>query len=320
MWFLSARTSSERGTRPWPRTVGYGTMRQGRPGQRGKFVQVEARMSQTGANADEWVYAKPGTEGLLALGLAHVMISEKLRPAAAAGEAGAQLEGWSKGLADYTPESVAKLTGVEAAKIRAPGAGNGRARAGSGAHRRSAAGADEWPGQRPGGQRAERAAGKRGEAGWSFVYAAAAHAGPWSGKKGFSVGALCESILKGSSPVKTLLVYDANPVFASPPAWHVREALEKVPFIASFGSFVDETSILADLILPDHSYLESWVDSVPESGTTQAVASLAPPAMHPLHHTRAMPDVLLDVAHQLGGQGGQSAAVEDLRGDAAGGL
>ncbi|HET7099657.1 MAG TPA: molybdopterin dinucleotide binding domain-containing protein, partial [Terriglobia bacterium] len=87
----------------------------------------------------------------------------------------------------------------------------------------------------------------------------------------------------------------------SPPAWQVRKALEKVSFIASFGSFVDETSILADLILPDHSYLESWVDSIPESGTTQAVASLAPPTMNPLHHTRAMPDVLLEVAHQLGG-------------------
>jgi anaerobic selenocysteine-containing dehydrogenase len=44
-------------------------------------------MSQTGANADEWVYAKPGTEGLLAVGLAHVILSEKLRPAGAAGEA-----------------------------------------------------------------------------------------------------------------------------------------------------------------------------------------------------------------------------------------
>ena len=41
---------------------------------------------------------------------------------------------------------------------------------------------------------------------------------------------------------------------------------EKIPFIASFGSFLDETSILADLILPDHSFLESWAEAVPESG------------------------------------------------------
>ena len=67
----------------------------------------------------------------------------------------------------------------------------------------------------------------------------------------------------------------------------MREALEKVPFIASFGSFLDDTSILADLILPDHSFLESWVDSTPESGAIEAVATVAGPAMRPLHQTRA---------------------------------
>ena len=47
---------------------------------RGAFVQVESRMSLTGANADEWVPVKPGTEGVLALGLAHVILANKLRP------------------------------------------------------------------------------------------------------------------------------------------------------------------------------------------------------------------------------------------------
>ncbi len=68
---------------------GYGLMRQGRPGIRGMFVQVESRMSQTGANADQWVPVKPGTEGVLALGLAHVIMAAKLRPAGAGGRAGA---------------------------------------------------------------------------------------------------------------------------------------------------------------------------------------------------------------------------------------
>jgi anaerobic selenocysteine-containing dehydrogenase len=77
--------------------------------------------------------------------------------------------------------------------------------------------------------------------------------------------------------------------------------LDKVPFIASFGSFIDESSALADLILPDHSPLESWLDDAPPSGSALSVASLAPPAMNPLHNTRAMPDVLLEVAQQLGG-------------------
>jgi anaerobic selenocysteine-containing dehydrogenase len=103
----------------------------------------------------------------------------------------------------------------------------------------------------------------------------------------------------GQSPVQALLVDGANPVFTAPPAWKIREAFEKIPFIASFGSFIDETSTLADLILPDHSFLESWVDSAPESGSLVAVLNVAPPAMKPLHQTRAMPDVLLDVGRRL---------------------
>ena len=103
----------------------------------------------------------------------------------------------------------------------------------------------------------------------------------------------------GDSPIQVLLLNDTNPVFGAPPAWGVADALTAIPYVASFGSFVDETSSLADLILPDHSFLESWVDAVPESGTTMAVASLAPPAMRPLHETRAMPDVLLEVGRSL---------------------
>jgi len=101
------------------------------------------------------------------------------------------------------------------------------------------------------------------------------------------------------SPIKALLLHEANPVYGSPAAWRVREALSKIPFIVSFGSFIDETSIMADLILPDHSFLESWVDDVPESGAGVGVTSVAPPAMRPIHQTRSMPDVLLDVSHRL---------------------
>src|SRR5207245_5481090 len=96
---------------------GYGLMRQGRPGVRGKFVQIESRMSQTGANADEWVPVKPGTEGVLALGLAHVMLADGLRQAGAAGQAGTVIDGWSAGLSDYTPEQGEKQTGIKAATI-----------------------------------------------------------------------------------------------------------------------------------------------------------------------------------------------------------
>jgi len=101
------------------------------------------------------------------------------------------------------------------------------------------------------------------------------------------------------APPKVLLLDDANLAYFAPPAWKAGEFLQPIPFIASFGAFLDDTSRYADLILPDHSFLESWVDATPESGAMSAAARSAEPAMRPLHNTRATPDVLLDVSRKL---------------------
>ena len=98
---------------------------------------------------------------------------------------------------------------------------------------------------------------------------------------------------------KVLLVDDVNPVFRIAGGVEGAEALKRVPFIVSFGAFLDETSALADLILPDHSFLESWVDAAPESGSAKAVPSKFGPVMRPLYDTRSTPDVLLEVSRGL---------------------
>src|SRR5438552_413715 len=61
---------------PVAQAIGYGAMRQGRPGRRGKLVQFESRMSLTGASADEWIPCRIGYEGALALGIAHELMSK----------------------------------------------------------------------------------------------------------------------------------------------------------------------------------------------------------------------------------------------------
>ena len=40
--------------------------------------QIEPRLSKTAAKSDKWIAISPGTEGALALGLANVIIKEKL--------------------------------------------------------------------------------------------------------------------------------------------------------------------------------------------------------------------------------------------------
>jgi menaquinone reductase, molybdopterin-binding-like subunit len=285
---------------PVAQSIGYGHMRKGRPGQRGKFVQFESRVSQTGASADEWIACPPAAEGAVALSLAHVIVDEKLRPAVAGLD-----------LAEYAPDKIEKQFGIRAAtitRIAREAAANSPAVALAGdpavAHTNGLSSALAI-------NALNSLLGSVGKPG-GIAFSAA-----WVPKQD-RPNVPASEIIRGtdedellhyiagrinSNPdtVKVMLLNHANPVFASPPAWRIREAFEKVPFIASFGSFLDETSVLADLILPDNSPLESWLDDMPESGSSRTVVSLAPPAMAPLHDTRSMPDVLLDVAQQLGG-------------------
>jgi anaerobic selenocysteine-containing dehydrogenase len=280
---------------PVAQSIAYGEMRQGRPGIRGSFVQAEARMSLTGANADQWVAIRPGTEGALALGLAHVIVAEGFRAAADAGRAGALVEGWAEGLPEHTPEEVEALTGVPAERIerlareialRTPSmavvAGaplaqtNGLATALAVNALNALLGAVERPG------------------GINFM--PQLEPAPDTGR----LDTLAGEILAQDGAVRALFI-DAgvNPVHSAPAGWRVRDAIAAVPFVASFASFLDETSELAHLILPDHTALESWVDVLPESGALEAVASVAGPAMRPLHETRAATDALIEIAGGL---------------------
>jgi anaerobic selenocysteine-containing dehydrogenase len=260
---------------PVSQMAGYAKMRGGRPGIRGALIQVEPRMSLTGASADEWVAIRPGTEGVLALGIASVL--------------------GGKNLGQYTPAEVEKQTGVKAARVErlahmlaemkpavavvagAPLAStNGLSQALAVNTLNTVLGAVDAPG------------------GLSFT----PYAAPKRGAR--SLQALASDVLAGKgAPVQALLVDGANPVYSTPPGWRAKEALAKIPYIVSFGSFVDDTSVMADLILPDHSALESWSDSRPESGTTMSIVTVAGPAMKPIHDTRATTDVLLEVAKAL---------------------
>ena len=285
---------------PVSHTAAFGRMRQGRPGIRGSFVQVEPRMSVTGASADEWVPIRPGTEGLLALGLAHVILRDKLRPADAGGRAGTLVDGWSRGLADHTPAAVEQMTGVKAARVErlarelaeqrpsvaiiggaALAQGNGLFQALAVNALNALLGSVDAPG------------------GLSFMPQSDSAAGGGAAAPARPLRTMAADILADKLPVQLLLVDNVNPVFATPTGWRVRDAVLKVPFVVSFGSFIDDTSTLADLILPDHSVLESWNDARPESGATVALVTVAGPAMKPLHQSRATPDVLLDVARKL---------------------
>ncbi len=260
---------------PLAQSAAYGRMRQGRSGGRAKYVHVDARLSQTAANADEFVAIRPGTDGVLALGIARAIAVQR---------GGAP----DPAAAPFTPQDVEQRTGVPAAKVERLArefAANGPGVAIIGgaplAHTNGLFNAVAV-------NTLNRVAGSVNQPGGvSFISAAAS-----------TPTRSVAEILQGDAP-KVLVVDDVNPVHGSPASWKVADALKRIPFIVSLGSFIDETSALADLILPDHSFLESWVDAAPESGAAKAVPVKFGPVMRPLYDTRSTPDVLLDVSRRL---------------------
>ncbi|RPH34328.1 hypothetical protein EHM92_07860, partial [bacterium] len=87
------------------------------------IFQIETRQSRTALQADSWIPVKPGTEGTLALGLAHVLLGEKLCDAGrlrslASDFTGSGSNAFHDVAARFTPEKVSAITGVSVERIQ----------------------------------------------------------------------------------------------------------------------------------------------------------------------------------------------------------
>jgi molybdopterin-containing oxidoreductase family iron-sulfur binding subunit len=251
-----------------------------------RLVYVGPRLTLTAGNSDEWLPAKPGTEGVLALGIARAALDAARATGADVPNAG-QLRGILSG---FGANSVSTITEVPAATIRRLGV--------------ALVTADQPVALPPGVALTSR----RATATTAAVLILNAVVGA-IGKTVFVVpkGSAADQVasfrevaelvkeMKAGS-ISVLLVHDANPVYSMAGGSGFAEALEKVGFVISTASGPDETSERADLILPDHTPMESWGDHAPRPG----VRSIVQPTIRPLHDTRAFGDTLIESAKAMG--------------------
>jgi anaerobic selenocysteine-containing dehydrogenase len=109
-----------------------------------------------------------------------------------------------------------------------------------------------------------------------------------------------------ASPVNLLFLFATNPLANHPAKERFAQAMKRIPFIVAFSPFLDESSAMADLILPDHTYLERWQDDPVTHLAGFSSFSLGRPAALPLHQTRNSADVMLHLARALGGSVAES--------------
>jgi anaerobic selenocysteine-containing dehydrogenase len=280
---------------PVHHSLAYGQLRQGRKGRRGKTVQIEPRMSLSGASADEWVAARPGTEGLLALGMAHVLVSE-------GHYVGSDREEWSKALQAYSPSLVSAETDVSEDKIVRLAREFGT----STASLAIAGGATTAGTNAVASVVAVNAlnllAGNLSKPGGIIFNADPAFSAAAGSRRAGLQEMLDLVQAMEAGDVDVLLIHDTNPVFALPRAVRFRQAMESVPLIVALSSFPDETTEMADLILPTNTYLESWGDDVPDPGVGFPLASISQPVVSPVYDTLSVGDIMLSLARQIGGE------------------
>jgi anaerobic selenocysteine-containing dehydrogenase len=96
------------------------------------------------------------------------------------------------------------------------------------------------------------------------------------------------------------LVFASNPAYTLPDGGAFLKALKKIPFIVSFSPFKDETAMMADLILPDHTSLEKIEDVVQPVGLQYPMLGLSRPVIRPVYSTRHAGDAVVAIAKALG--------------------
>jgi anaerobic selenocysteine-containing dehydrogenase/Fe-S-cluster-containing dehydrogenase component len=256
--------------------------------QKGKnpFVFVGPRLSLTANNADQWIVVPPGDEVLIGLGLLKVLLDE----GALCHFSSEQKAALATVLQNFAPEGISQRTGVQAAVIRNLAArfiraerplvlAEGQGLSGPQAFEAAVA-ANLLCLVKPGTQQTMNFHSPS-------VYGQAA---PLARMKELS-----ERMKRGD--VDLLLLGQVNPVFTLPFSSDFQQGLETVPLVVSFSSHLDETSSLAHLILPNHTFLESWGDYSPREG----VSGLMQPVMGPVFQTRQVGDVLLSSGKKVRG-------------------
>ncbi|MEH6471408.1 MAG: molybdopterin-dependent oxidoreductase [Halopseudomonas sp.] len=300
-----------------------------------RLVTFDVRLSNTAAKSTEWVPVKPGTDQAVVLAMCHVIINEGLYEAGlpllefckVTADNNATLDDKIDALktfvAPYTPAWAEEISGVPAAQtasIAREFATKGPACVisyrGAVAHYNgneteraiqmlaAITGNIDNPGGRC------KAVG----ADWNYPKLKKVPKARkldlmdgFDGQVAFPTHHVSNQVFKrikegSAGRPEIYLWYCYAPVYANGDCSLNTEVLKDeslLPFTVSINPFYDESAALADLILPDTTYLERWDCEDMVSPTQVAEYYIRQPLVEPLGEARNFPDVCIDLAQRL---------------------
>ncbi|KAB2849098.1 MAG: molybdopterin-dependent oxidoreductase [Hyphomicrobiaceae bacterium] len=318
-----------------------------------KVAVVDIRVTTTGAAADHLLLVKPGTDGALALAIAHVLLTEGLWDRRFVGrfidgvnhfKSGEPIdpalfrEHWTKGLIEWWNAEVKDRTPAWASKITTI------------AEKDILKVAREFGTTRPAMAIFERGPTTHTNATYNGLAIHTLNAlvgamyakGGMMNQMGVPYGSLpikadeyVDDVAKAASAKKlpridkvktkewplasnmiqeiaknqiegnpykldTVMFYLTNPIFSTPDCRSWEKALPEL-FVIETSPFPSETSVFADIIVPDHTYLERLQDTPTYPAQGYPVTSLRVPAVKPLYDTKAFSDTLIEIGKRVKG-------------------
>ncbi|WP_411277376.1 molybdopterin-dependent oxidoreductase [Gaiella sp.] len=274
-----------------------------------RIVCIDPIRTRTARACDEHVMLKPGSDAVLAAGIAHVLFAEELADVAFARSAVVDLDAFREQVVPWTPERVSAVCGVEAdvvvrlareygaahpATIRC-GIAPQQTRAGESFVRALAALAIV------GGHWRHRGGGLFIEANPVLSEASAARPDLLPREtRSLDMARLGEQLtsIALEPPIRALMVWNHNPAVTQPDSVRVREGLAREDLLTVVVEhFLTDTARYADVVLPSTTQLEHF-DIVGAWG--HHYISLNEPAVPPQGEALSHGEIMRRLAPRLG--------------------
>lgn len=325
-----------------------------------RVTTVDVRMSTTMAASDRALMIKPGTDGAMALAIAHLILVEGLWDREFVGDftdpalrftAGETIDPdsfnerwvkdlprwWNEELKDRTPAWAAGVTGLPQDSItatarefgstrpaialfeRGPTAHSNGAYNGMAIHALNALvgslfaeGGLFYQMGVPYGGLPVNAADYMDEHAQTMQQRIASGEIPRIDRKGTEHWPMVKNMIQEIGPnslkgdpykLDTIMFYLNNPIWTSPNPQVWEEALKEV-FVIDTSPFPGETAMYADLVLPDHTYLERLQDAPTYPFQGWPMTQLRVPAVKPLYDTKVYGDTLIEIGKRIKGSMG----------------
>jgi anaerobic selenocysteine-containing dehydrogenase len=270
----------------------------------GKVVVVDPRRTETAAGADEHVFIRPGSDAFFLLAMAQCLFEEGR---VSLGELEPHVAGLDevRDLARrFTPEAVAARTGIDAETTRRlareiAGAPSACVYDRVGAHQQEFGTLASWASDvvnvitgnldRPGGRMFPLAAhatpdpNAPGGRGWQVGRFSSRVKGYPEAFGQLPVATLADEIeTPGDGQVRALVTIGGNPALSTPNGPRLARAMESLDFMLAVDPYVNETTRLADVVLPPTSLLaRHHYDFAFYGLAVRNVANYSPPVAAP---------------------------------------